>query len=82
MQRHCYFIPKSQDPTKTGGFVPAVVFEGQSGYFMLTGRDKFSMPWVFGKTLDEAEKTADSYNADRLNLTTDDVNDIILSSMR
>ncbi len=82
MQRHCYFIPIDQNPTKTGGYVPAVVFEGESGYSMLTGRDEFSIPWVWGNTLEEAKKTADSYNTNRLNLTAEDVSDIILSSMK
>ena len=82
MQRHCYFIPADQNPKKTGGYVPAVVFEGKSGYSMMTGRGEFSAPWVWGKTLDEAEKTADSYNTNRLDLTSSDVMDIISSSMR
>ena len=82
MKRHCYFIPVGQDANSTGGYVPAVVHEGESGYAMMVGRDALSAPWVWGRTLDEAEKTADSFNKNRLKLTSEDVNDIILSSMR
>ena len=82
IKRHCYFIPVGQDADSTGGYVPAVIHEGESGYAMMMGRDEFSMPWVWGKTLEEAEKTAESFNQSRLKLTTEDVDDIIFSSMR
>ena len=81
MNRHCYFIPVDQDAKSTGGYIPAVIFEGESGYSPMTG-GACGAPWVWGKTLEEAEQTAESYNNKRLNLTTADVTKIILSSMR
>lgn len=77
----CYHIMPTQDPTKHGGYVPSLMVRGQKGHCPMLGRDEWSMPWVWGATLEEAEAACEAYNTKRLGLDSETVNDIILSTM-
>ncbi len=77
----CYHIMPTQDPTKHGGYVPSLIVRGQKGHCPMLGRGELAMPWVWGKTLEEAEAACEAYNTKRLGLDSETVNDIILSSM-
>lgn len=81
-KKYCFMIPEDQDPTQYGGYVPAVVIKGESGFYPLTGDPaQLQLPWVWGKTLAEAQAIADQYNAKR-GLSALEVAAIITSSMR
>ncbi len=81
-KRFCYYICPSQITTEHGGFVPSLVREGEAGYCPMTGSGgDCSQPWVWGKTLEEAEIIAAKYNSRQLGLSEEDVRDIIVSSM-
>ena len=82
MARQCFYIPVAQDADRTGGFVPSLVTEDEPGHSPMIGKDKYSAPWVWGKTLAEAEKTCASYNLTKLGISEKDASDIVLSSMR
>lgn len=79
--RFCYYIDPTQDDDKYGGFVPAMVTENETGYSMMTGNGKFASPWVWGKTLQQAEEVCAHKNKNSLGLSADDVSAIIGSSM-
>jgi hypothetical protein len=79
-ERICYFIPL-QDPEEHGGYVPAQAVEGSKGYRLMTGGNhKWAMPWIWGKTLEDAESACDNAN-ERLGLNKDEVFEIIASTM-
>ena len=81
-KRRCYYISPTQDPEVYGGYVPSLVTEDEAGHAPLIGNgDPLSQPWVWGKTLDEAEAFAAEKNT-RKGLSEDDVDNIIASSMR
>jgi hypothetical protein len=77
--RTCFYIPPDQHDEN--GWIPSVVTEGEPGHAPLKGNGPCAQPWYWGKTLAEAEATADRENA-RLGLTRDEVLDIVLSSLR
>jgi hypothetical protein len=78
--RTCFYIPP--DAYVEGkGFIPSVVTENEPGHAPLGGNGDFAQPYYWGDTYEKAKATADAENA-KLGLTADDVNDIILSSMR
>ncbi len=77
----CYTIPESQDPAKYGGYVPSVVTRGKSGHAPMTGRGEFSMPWVWGSTIEEARSICAEQN-ERIGITPEDEMQIVLSSFR
>jgi hypothetical protein len=61
----CYTIVETQNPAEHGGYVPSVVIQDVSGHFPMTGRGKGSAPWVWGKTLDQAQEVCRQANARR-----------------
>ena len=81
-KRRCYYILPTQDPEVYGGYVPSLVTENEAGHAPLIGNgDPLSQPWVWGKTLDEAEERANTRNFQK-GLSEEDVDNIIASSMR
>lgn len=62
-----------------GGFIPCVVFEGESALYPMKGTGRGSRPWVWGPTLQEAKEQAREANHDR-GLTDADVSEIIASA--
>ena len=79
--RSCYWISPSQDPAVHGGFVPSIIYENEDGHFPLVGKGEGSAPWVWGKTLDEAEALAKSMNEKR-GISEEEANKILLLSFR
>ena len=79
--RSCYWISPSQDPAVHGGFVPSIIYENEDGHFPLVGKDEGSAPWVWGKTLDDAEALAKSMNEKR-GISEEEANEILLLSFR
>ena len=79
--RSCYWISPSQDPAVYGGFVPSIIYENEDGHFPLVGKGEGSAPWVWGKTLDEAEAIAKSMNEKR-GISEEEANEILLLSFR
>ena len=79
--RSCYWIRPSQDPTVNGGYVPSIIYENEDGHYPLVGKDESSEPWVWGKTLEEAEAIAKSMNEKR-GISEDEANEILLLSFR
>ncbi len=78
--KYCFYVPE-QDPTEHGGYVPSVVIENESGHNPMLGQGRFSAPWVWGKTIEEARIVADYQNKERLELSPERVAQIIASSM-
>jgi len=58
----CYWVSETQDPQKHGGYVPSLVKENESGHYPMVGNEK-QAPWVWGKTLAEAQATCKAVNA-------------------
>ena len=79
--RSCYWISPSQDPAVHGGFVPSIIYENEDGHFPLVGKGEGSAPWIWGKTLDEAEALAKSMNEKR-GISEEEANEILLLSFR
>jgi hypothetical protein len=86
--------PHSHDEV---GVVWCCVTEDKPGYMPMTGRGEGSSPWYLAKLenhtdengkvdypalWENAEKTCDSYNEQRLGLTRKEVTEIVASSMR
>ncbi len=61
-RRWCYTIIASQDPSLYGGYVPSVVIENHPGHFPMLGKGEGAAPWVWGKTLAEAELLCEHTN--------------------
>ncbi len=81
--KKCYYINPTQDPDKHGGYVPSLVKEGEAGHQPFTGDGSpMAEPWIWGKTLEKAEKACDQMNLKRFNLTPVEADEIIASSMR
>ena len=81
MTAFCYYINPAQDPDEHGGYVPSMVRRGESGHFPMLGRGAYATPWIWGKTLAEAENVCEQQNI-KLGLNPNQVNEIIASSMR
>ncbi len=81
MKRQCYYINPSQDPNKHGGYVPSLVVQDEPGHSPMTGQGEGAAPWVWGKTLDEAEAACKAANAKR-GISELDAFEIVASSMR
>lgn len=79
--RWCYTVMPAQDTSKYGGYVPSLVIENQRGHWPMLGRGNHSSPWVWGKTLGEAEDVCRSVNAER-GISPEDEMKIVASSMR
>jgi len=79
-QDWCYWISETQDPAKHGGYVPSRVDWNVLGHWPMTGRGEGSAPWVWGKTLAEAQEVCRKANAD-MGLSDRDVDRILCSSM-
>jgi len=76
----CYVIPEAQDITKYGGYVPSLVFENVTGHWPMLGQGEHAAPWVWGKTLAEAQQACD-HNNKCLGLTHDAAMKIVMSTM-
>lgn len=76
----CVYVDAGQYPDDHGGFVPSVVVKDEAGHYPMLGKDGAS-PWVWGPDYKSANKVAEEYNRDRLGLTQDQVDEIIISSM-
>ena len=78
-KRTCFWIPV--DPYDEGGFVPALITEGEPGYDLMAGnRERFQSPWYWGKTREQAAGIAAAENT-RKGLTEQDVAEIVASSL-
>ena len=75
--RWCYFIPPQSGD---GGYIPALVIEGQQGYRMMSGNGPCSTPWRWGETEDKANEICDAVNA-RRGITAEEKMQIVLSTM-
>lgn len=77
----CYWINPSQDPNAHGGYVPSTVFEDRDGHYPMMGNGACAEPWLWGDTLEKAEEVCKRVNANKLGLTTDEIDRILVSSM-
>jgi len=64
-RRWCYAIIATQDPSRTGGYVPSLVIENHAGHYPLRGRGDGAAPWIFGQTLAEAQATCRTVNREK-----------------
>lgn len=80
-KRWCLYVDAGQDPAVHGGFVPSRVVENEAGHSPLLGNGPHAAPWIFGGDYKSAAKMADDYNRDKLGLTREQVDDIVISSM-
>jgi len=81
-KRWCYYVPEDQDPKVHGGYVPAVVVADEPGYYPCTGDPKkLQAPWVWGKSLTQAEKIAREMNL-KHGVSEEEALLIVASSMR
>ena len=78
--RQCYYIQPDQDPKKFGGYVPSLLVENENGHSPLVGKGMHAVPWIWGKTLEEAEQTCLRANAIR-GFSKEEVFDILVSTM-
>ena len=78
---YCYYIAMHQDAMAQGGYVPSLIFKDAPGYYPMAGRGTSAAPWVWGSTYAEALEVCESYNFNRLGLTDDKVQAIVMSSM-
>lgn len=78
-RRWCYTIVETQDPALHGGYVPSLVIEGDKGHRPMIGRD--NAPWVWGKTLDDAQATCRAYNEEQLGISEEEQTRIVLSTL-
>jgi hypothetical protein len=77
--RTCFAVfPDQRDEH---GFIPSVITENEPGHAPLTGNGTAAQPWYWGATYDEAKETCRKEN-EQAGLSTDDVIEITLSSMR
>lgn len=76
--RYAFWINEAQEAGPRG-HIPSVVFEGVSGHYPMVGQGELAQPWYWGDTA-TAKDIARRENA-KLGLTSDDVLDIITSSM-
>lgn len=77
--RWCYTIPLVQDISKHGGYVPSLVIEGEKGHHPMTGNGDFQAPWVWGKTLTEAQNVCRHVNKKR-GISVEDEQKIVAST--
>jgi hypothetical protein len=78
-QRQCFYVPVDQ--FDDNGYIPSLVTEGEAGHAPLKGNGRFSAPYYWGKTHEQAKEVARKANED-LGLSERDVTDIIASSIR
>ena len=78
--RQCFWIPPDQHDEN--GWIPSLVTEGQPGHAPFTGNGRLARPWYWGKTLAEAQATAERENLGTFGLSPDEALAIVLSSIR
>ncbi|MEN6549966.1 MAG: hypothetical protein ABFE07_28315 [Armatimonadia bacterium] len=61
----CYYVVENQDPAVHGGFVPSLVVEGSPQHWPMLGRGEGAAPWVWGKTLEDAQRVCRHVNEER-----------------
>jgi hypothetical protein len=61
-KKWCYHIPEAQDPERYGGYVPSLVVAHEPGHSPMLGRGECAAPWIWGKTLAEAQATCKEAN--------------------
>lgn len=76
----CYYVPADQDPATHGGYVPSVVADDDDGHYPMIGNGPCASPWVWGKTLEQAQATAKWMNA-QMGVSVDDAAMIVMKSM-
>lgn len=60
----CYWVSETQNPELYGGYVPSLVRENEPGHSPMVGNpERIQAPWVWGKTLEEAQQVCDKMNA-------------------
>lgn len=83
-KRKCMFIDASQrfnPDVDTQGYVPSLVTEGEPGHSPMMGQGEAASPWFWGRTYDEACKTADDYNRRTFGIEPIEAWKIVASSM-
>lgn len=79
-RKFCYYVNPVQDPKEHGGYVPSVVYVGEDGHYPLLGNGPCARPWVWGKTLEEAERICAEKNA-KLGLSKEQTILMVIESM-
>ena len=74
----CFWVDETMHTPN--GFVPALVVEGESGYWPMMGNGKGSSPWYWGDTIEKAREVCAKANADR-GIDPKRADEIVLSSM-
>jgi hypothetical protein len=77
--RQCFWIPAERYDER--GWVPSLVTEGEPGHQPLTGKGAQAQPWFWGRTYDEARKTAGRENSRTFGLNPGDAAALVASSI-
>tara|TARA_R110000824_G_scaffold7514_7_gene34053 strand:- start:389 stop:796 length:408 start_codon:yes stop_codon:yes gene_type:complete len=79
--RACFWVGPSSFDEERGGYVPSLVYEKIGGHYPMTGNGKFAEPWIWGDNIETAQKICDRMNHENLELSEQDVLDILLASI-
>lgn len=80
--RQCFWIDPLQKVEPGGKWIPSLVIEGKAGHSPMRGDPaKLQTPWYWGYTYEQALGACRAANED-LELSEDEVLEIVLSSMR
>lgn len=79
--RQCLWVDPVQDPSAHGGYVPSLVVEGEPGHAPLLGSGSFARPWIWGQTLEEANRVCAQVNESTYGFSEVDAARIVLSSV-
>lgn len=77
----CYYVDPTQDISEHGGFVPSLVIENEPGHRLMLGQGPLAAPWVWGDTIEQAERICDETNA-KMGIDAKRAMRIVCSSMR
>lgn len=79
----CYKIMEEQYILEgnTPRYIPSLVRKDDPCHYPMTGGPE-QTPWYWGKSLEEAQEIARDYNTKTLKLTEEQIDDIIMSSIR
>lgn len=58
----CYSIEENSRDAE--GYIPVVVFEGESGFYPLAGNGACAQPWHWGRSREEADAICAKANAE------------------
>jgi len=79
-KRYAFTLVEEQR-AQSGGYIPCIAIEGETGYYPMSGQGEFAAPWDWGKDRELAQKLCDERN-EKMGLSKKEAWELIAGTMR